>query len=136
MPFASLIQRLYALGFNVICRFDLKRKTFDWTAQRVAASVGSLEHLRVEGRHSPGFAPLSGFCRTADGWIRLHANYPHHEQALMRALKATSIPSIRATLASANSIEAETAINAAGGVAAAVKTHEAWLRSDPGDRKS
>src|SRR5699024_11843394 len=46
---------------------------------------------------------------------------------------ATSIPSIRATLASANSIEAESAINAAGGVAAAVKTHEAWLRSDPGE---
>ena len=133
MPFASLIQRLYALGFNVICRFDLNRKTFEVTAQRVAASFGSLEHLRVEGRHSPGFAPLSGFWRTADGWIRLHANYPHHEQALMRALKATSIPSIRATLASANSIEAETAINAAGGVAAAVKTHEAWLRSDPGE---
>src|SRR5699024_11996707 len=51
----------------------------------------------------------------------------------MHALKATSIPSIRATLASANAIEAETAINAAGGVAAAVKTHEAWLRSDPGE---
>src|SRR5690625_7961124 len=90
MPFASLIQRLYALGFNVICRFDLNRKTFEVTAQRVAASFGSLEHLRVEGRHSPGFAPLSGFWRTADGWIRLHANYPHHEQALMRALKARS----------------------------------------------
>src|SRR5699024_5276454 len=121
MPFASLIQRLYALGFNVICRFDLNRKTFEVTAQRVAASFCSVGHLRVEGRQSPRFAPLSRFCRTADGWIRHHTNYQHHEQALMRALKATSIPSIRPTLASANSIEAETAINAAGRVAAAVQ---------------
>src|SRR5699024_6597469 len=133
MPFASLIQRLYALGFNVICRFDLNRKTFEVTAQRVAASFGSLEHLRVEGRHSTGFAPLSGFWRTADGWIPLHAKYPHHEQPLMRSRKDTRTPSIRAPLASAKSIEAETAMNAAGGAAEAVNSHEAWLRGDPGE---
>src|SRR6478735_5615692 len=33
-----------------------------------------------------GFAPLSGFFRTADGWVRTHANYPHHRARLLALL--------------------------------------------------
>ena len=33
-----------------------------------------------------GFAELSRFAQTADGWIRLHGNYPHHRAALLRVL--------------------------------------------------
>lgn len=64
----------------------LTGKVFTVSAERVAASFASLENLRVDGRQPQGFAPLSGFRRTADGWIRLHANYPHHEEALKRAM--------------------------------------------------
>ena len=42
--------------------------------------------LRVDGANPGGFAPLSGFWRTADGWLRTHANYPHHRARLLTAL--------------------------------------------------
>ncbi|MDT0543829.1 CoA transferase [Streptomyces lonegramiae] len=60
-------------------------------AVRVAeAAVGtafvSERHLRIDGRKPVNFAPLSGFWRAADGWVRTHANYPHHRARLLAAL--------------------------------------------------
>src|SRR5690606_10688058 len=49
---------------------------------RVAAAFSSDRLLAVDGRPVEGFAPLSGFFRTADGWVRTHANYPHHRTRL------------------------------------------------------
>lgn len=44
--------------------------------------------LRINGESSGGgFAPLSRFWSTADGWIRAHANYPWHRAALIRKLE-------------------------------------------------
>ena len=57
--------------------------------------------------------------QTADGWIRLHANYPHHRAALLRVLgEDDPLAAARAW----NAIELEDAIVAAGGCAAAVRT--------------
>lgn len=58
---------------------------FRTTPALAAAAFDSFGHLRIEGRKPRGFAPLSGFHRAGDGWIRLHANYPHHEQRLLQA---------------------------------------------------
>src|SRR5690348_12403016 len=44
----------------------------------VAAAFHSERLLTVDGRAPVVFAPLSRFWRTADGWVRTHANYPHH----------------------------------------------------------
>ncbi|MFJ8471385.1 CoA transferase [Kitasatospora sp. NPDC094011] len=52
----------------------------------VATSFVSERHLEIDGRKPVGFAPLSGFWRTADGWIRTHANYPHHCDRLLEVL--------------------------------------------------
>ncbi|MFE3874367.1 CoA transferase [Kitasatospora sp. NPDC059146] len=52
----------------------------------VATSFVSERHLEIDGRKPVGFAPLSGFWRTADGWIRTHANYPHHRDRLLAVL--------------------------------------------------
>ena len=79
----------------------------------VALTAGAFDssgHLRVSGHHIQGFAPLSGFRRTLDGWIRLHANYPHHEQRLLGALGATTADGVAAALRSMESLEAEAAI--------------------------
>src|SRR5690606_15947966 len=46
--------------------------------ERVAAAFASDRLLRVDGEPVDGFAPLSGFFPAADGWVRTHANYPHH----------------------------------------------------------
>jgi hypothetical protein len=69
-----------------------------------------------------GFAPLSRFWRTADGWLRLHGNYPHHRAAAVAVLGddvATAALRWRAD-------ELESAVVAAGGAAAAVRTAAQW----------
>lgn len=76
-----------------------------------------------------GFAPLSRFFRTADGWIRLHGNYPHHRAAAERVL-GTGDPIAAAAGWSAEDLE--TAVVEAGGAAAAVRTAEEWARHPQG----
>ncbi|CAM5471660.1 CoA transferase OS=Streptomyces tendae OX=1932 GN=F3L20_08695 PE=4 SV=1 [Streptomyces tendae] len=48
----------------------------------VATAFVSERHLRTDGRAAESFAPLSRFWRTADGWVRTHADYPHHRARL------------------------------------------------------
>jgi hypothetical protein len=105
---------------------------FGTTAALTAGAFDSYGHLRIDGRKIQGFAPLSGFRRTRDGWIRLHANYPHHVQRLMQALDATTADGVAAALAAMTSLEAEGAIQARGGVAAAVRSRQEWLNSEMG----
>ena len=98
----------------------------------VACAFASERHLRVAGAQpAPAFAPLSRFARTADGWIRLHANYPHHERALLSALGATAGTALDA-VAEWRAVELEDAVVAAGGAAAAVRTPEAWAAHPQG----
>ncbi|WP_078588368.1 MULTISPECIES: CoA transferase [Streptomyces] len=52
----------------------------------VATAFVSERHLTIDGRAPVNFAPHSGFWRTADGWVRTHANYPHHRTRLLAAL--------------------------------------------------
>src|SRR5699024_912123 len=54
----------------------------------VATSFVSERHLLVDGRAPTPFAPLSGFWRAADGWVRTHANYPHHRARPRGAARA------------------------------------------------
>jgi crotonobetainyl-CoA:carnitine CoA-transferase CaiB-like acyl-CoA transferase len=105
---------------------------FTTTSPLTAAAFDSSGHLRIAGRKLQGFAPLSGFRRTQDGWIRLHANYPHHEQRLMQALGAAAGEGVDAALLAMPSLEAEAAIQGRGGVAAAVRTRSEWLASGMG----
>lgn len=91
-----------------------------------ATAFDSLGHLRVGGQKPEGFAPLSGFRRTADGWIRLHANYPHHAARLMEAVSASEPVDVDRALLAMTSLEAEDLIAGNSGVAAAVRTREEW----------
>ncbi|MFK0257669.1 CoA transferase [Streptomyces sp. NPDC090445] len=94
----------------------------------VSTAFTSERHLRVDGRAPVSFAPLSGFWRTADGWLRTHANYPHHRAALERALGAgagagaggLTPERLRAELAGRKAVEVQEAVYAAGGLAVAV----------------
>jgi crotonobetainyl-CoA:carnitine CoA-transferase CaiB-like acyl-CoA transferase len=97
--------------------------------RRVAASFRGDQLLRLNGRTFSAFAELSGFFRTRDGWLRTHANYPHHRARLLSAVGLGGAAD-RATLADRltglNSLEAEELIRARQGIAAAVRTPEAW----------
>ncbi|MDO5864633.1 MULTISPECIES: CoA transferase [Paenarthrobacter] len=94
-----------------------------------AAAFDSLRHLRIAGKQPEGFAPLSGFRPTSDGWVRLHANYPHHAARLLQALCVSSTADVGPALRELTASEAESVITAKGGVAAAVRTRAEWTRS-------
>ncbi|MFC5214968.1 CoA transferase [Streptomyces coerulescens] len=94
----------------------------------VATAFVSERHLLVDGRAPVWFAPLSRFWRTADGWVRTHANYPHHRAGLLAGLGVTQEDpdAVAAALAGRSSHEVEQAVYAAGGLAVALRTPEEW----------
>ncbi|WP_262699062.1 MULTISPECIES: CoA transferase [Streptomyces] len=89
----------------------------------VATAFVSERHLRIDGRKPTNFAPLSGFWRAADGWVRTHANYPHHRARLLTALglPGDSGPDeLAAALAARPARAIQETVYAAGGLAVAV----------------
>jgi crotonobetainyl-CoA:carnitine CoA-transferase CaiB-like acyl-CoA transferase len=99
-------------------------------AAHVGFAVRSERFARQHGRPiAGGFAPLSRFWRTADGWLRLHGNYPHHRAAALRVL-GDGDPA--EAVARWRSEDLETAVVEAGGAAAAVRTPEEWARHPQG----
>ncbi|MFF7858327.1 CoA transferase [Streptomyces sp. NPDC007904] len=99
----------------------------------VAAAFTSERHLLVGGRAPVAFAPLSRFWRAADGWVRTHANYPHHRARLLAALGVPDAPdAVAAALAERPAREAEEAVYAAGGLAVALRTPEQWAAHEQG----
>ncbi|WP_172387527.1 CoA transferase [Streptomyces sp. MNP-20] len=102
----------------------------------VAAAFTSERQLLVDGRAPVTFAPLSRFWRTADGWVRTHANYPHHRERLLAGLGVTActadadseatVHAVAARLAALPAVEAEAAVYAAGGLAVALRTPREW----------
>ncbi|MGW3246310.1 CoA transferase [Streptomyces sp. NPDC001070] len=94
----------------------------------VATAFVSERHLRIDGRAVTSFAPLSGFWRTADGWVRTHANYPHHRARLLAALGLADAGGddvlagrMADELAARPAAEVERTVYAAGGLAVAVR---------------
>lgn len=95
----------------------------------VSTAFVSERHLRVDGRAPVSFAPLSRFWRTADGWVRTHANYPHHRTRLTSALGLADDATpedVAAVLAERPAREVEETVYAAGGLAVALRTPEEW----------
>lgn len=103
-----------------------RRHRVTTSSAAVAASFDSFAALRVDGVAAEGFASLSGFRRTRDGWVRLHANYPHHREALLAALGATP-RDLDEVLLERSALDVEESVVAHGGVASAVRTPEEWL---------
>lgn len=113
----------------------------------VATAFTSERHLLIDGRPGSTFAPLSRFWRTRDGWLRTHANYPHHRARLLAALGVADDPGGTGTgtggsdavvaragevIAAASAAALEEAVYAAGGLAVAVRTAQAWSAGEPG----
>ncbi|WP_392669482.1 CoA transferase [Streptomyces sp. LN785] len=101
----------------------------------VGTAFLSERHLRIDGRAPATFAPLSRFWRTADGWVRTHANYPHHRARLLTALGLpddAGADAVAAVLAGRRSVETEETVYAAGGLAVALRTPEEWAAHEQG----
>jgi hypothetical protein len=102
------------------------------TSALLAASFDSIRHLRVDGEPPDVWAPMSGFRPTAEGWVRLHANYPHHAARLLAALGITRAEELDAALLGKSALEVEKTVRAAGGVAAAVRAPSDWAAAPMG----
>lgn len=105
-------------------------------AAHVAAAFRSERFVRVDGETlGQLFDPMSSFMRAADGWVRLHGNYPHHRAALRRALGVgpdAGHEAVRQAVAARRAVDVEEAVVAAGGCAAAVRDPAAWVRHPQG----
>jgi crotonobetainyl-CoA:carnitine CoA-transferase CaiB-like acyl-CoA transferase len=103
---------------------------------RVAASFTSERIIRMDGEPPAVWAPLSGFWRAADGWVRTHANYPHHERALRRLLHLTADAdrdAVAEAISKHPAVELETTAAHTGAVVGAVRSPEAWGRDPQGE---
>jgi len=85
----------------------------------------SERHLRVDGVAPSIWDPLTGDYQAADGVVRLHCNYPAHRAAALAALPAEKIWQRPA-------VDVETAVHAAGGAAAALRTPDDWGKHPQG----
>lgn len=95
----------------------------DLDAAHIGLAFRSERYARRDGVPiGLGFAPLSRFWRTADGWLRLHGNYPQHRAAALSVLGED----VATAAARRRAEDLETAVVDAGGAAAAVRTAAAW----------
>ncbi|MDO8145745.1 CoA transferase [Isoptericola sp. 178] len=102
---------------------------------RVAAAFGSDRLLQIDGDPVAGFAPHSGFFATSDGWVRTHANYPHHRTRLLRLLDLpddATRDDLAARLATCSARQVEDDAAATGAVVVRVRSEDEWRASAPG----
>ncbi len=71
--------------------------------------------------------PIAGDYETADGWIRLHTNAPHHCAAAVSVLKCdVNREAVAKTVKGWDKADLETAITAANGASAAMYSQTEW----------
>ena len=103
----------------------------DVGVREAAIAFRSERYLRLAGRAATIWEPLSGDWPTSDGWVRVHANFPHHARAACRAL---GVPADRGALGAALldrlSVDAEQAVVDAGGAAGALRTAAEWAEHE------
>jgi crotonobetainyl-CoA:carnitine CoA-transferase CaiB-like acyl-CoA transferase len=101
--------------------------------RRVTAAFRSDRLLRVDGRGIDGFAELSRFWPTADGWVRTHGNYPHHRARLLIALglrESAAVTDVATAMSRRSARDVEEALATAGGIGVAVRSADEW-RAEP-----
>ena len=96
--------------------------------RHAAVAFRSERYLRVNGAEPAMWADLSGdYPAAGGGWVRLHANYPNHRDAIVRALDvAADRAAVAAAVAGRSAVDVEDAVVAAGGAAAALRTCQEW----------
>ncbi|MFD4292478.1 CoA transferase [Rhodococcus sp. NPDC058532] len=97
--------------------------------ERVAASFGGDRMLSIDGAPVSAFAPMSGFFAAGDGWVRTHANYPHHRARLLTALDlpADADPGVLSTrIGELPAQDIEDRCADAGAIAVLVRDETAW----------
>lgn len=95
----------------------------------VSVSFRADQLMTVDGASVPSFAPLSGFFEASDGWVRTHANYPHHRDRLLRALDlpaGSGREEVARAIRGAAARDVEDLVTADHGVAVRVRSMAQW----------
>ncbi len=120
-------------------------------AALAAAEIGRVrnglrQHVRVDMRHAAleccgrftidGAAPdpwdkIAGLYACESGWVRLHTNFAHHRDGVLRLLglptgPGTARAAVAAALARWSATDFEQAATDAGGVVAALRSFDVW----------
>ncbi|MEE1754794.1 CoA transferase [Streptomyces sp. SP18CS02] len=101
----------------------------------VTAAFLSDRLVRLDGQAWSTFAPLSRFWRAADGWVRTHANYPHHRGRLLDALALppdAGADAVAEVIAGRRATDVEDTVYAAGGLAVAARDARQWAEHEQG----
>ena len=119
---------------------DRSRGSTTWApvvvdVEHVAVAARSERHARSAATQDAAlFAPLSRFFRTADGWIRLHANYPWHRERALGVLGcADRTQDVERAVLTWSGGALEDALAAAGALGSTVRDVRAW-RAHPQGR--
>lgn len=93
-----------------------------------AAEFRSESYLRADGRALGLWDPITGAYPCGDGrWVRLHANFPHHRDGILRLLDcAHDRETVAHALLGWEAQAFEDAASAAGLVAVKVRTFDEW----------
>lgn len=104
------------------------------SVDRRLASFWFSSSLRPVGWQTPPlWDPVAGDYASADGWIRLHTNAPHHRAAAEQVLgKVADRAEMASKVAAWNAAELEQAIVDAGGCAAQMRSWQAWQQHPQG----
>lgn len=108
--------------------------TADVTVDRRLASLWFSFSIAPQGWDlPPAWDDLAGDYQAADGWIKLHTNAPHHRAAAIRALGcAETREDVARAVARWQASELEAAVVGEGGVAAQMRSQEAWATHPQG----
>jgi crotonobetainyl-CoA:carnitine CoA-transferase CaiB-like acyl-CoA transferase len=93
-----------------------------------AVEFRSERYLRVDGQvPSDPWDKIAGLYRTADGWVRLHTNFPHHRDGMLQLLGCEyDKAAVGRALERWNAVDLETAAAEAGLCATALRSFDEW----------
>ncbi len=105
-----------------------RRQEVSVDAAHALIEFWSEAYLMLDGR--PAREPrdsLTELFRTSDGWVRLHANFPHHRDGLLKLLGCGHDPAaVAAALASWKALAFEDEATRRGLCASALRSFEDW----------
>jgi hypothetical protein len=125
---AAIGSALLAVAALDAARNEAPLASVSLSAEHVAVAARSERYARRTGSDAGAqMAPLSRFWKAADGWVRLHANYPWHLRRALDVLGCEDHPGqVGQAIAARTTADLEDSFAAAGGLAFAVRSLGEW----------
>jgi crotonobetainyl-CoA:carnitine CoA-transferase CaiB-like acyl-CoA transferase len=102
----------------------------------VHAAADCLGWFSIDGRAPDLWDKFSGLYRARDGWVRIHANFPHHREGALRLLgldpSTADRQAAERAMQSWDALAFEQAAADAGLVASALRTFAQWDATEAG----